>query len=96
MSTFPGSAFRWFHFDAFTMPRRPRHPVLRAIVGSIGIVVLLGLLLVGLVVGAAMLAAGALWQTWTRRRAPRAPDLRAEPIDGSCRVVGKPGLPLAH
>ena len=96
MTIFPGSAFRGFRFDAFTSPRRPRHRLLRAILGSVGIVLLLVLLVFGLFVGAAMLLGGMLWQAWARRREPRAAQANAQTIDGSFRVVAKPGLPLAR
>jgi len=94
MTIFPGSAFRWSRFDAFTAPRRPRHRLLRALFGSVGVVLLLVLLVFGVFVGAAMLLGGMLWQAWARRRTPAAAG--ADVIDGSFRVVDKPGLPLAR
>ena len=101
MTIFPGSAFRWFRFDAFTKPRRPRHPLLRALMGAAGLTLLLVLLVFGVFVGAAMLLGGMLWKAWTQRRTPRAAhphasNPHATTIDGSFRVVGKPGLPLAR
>lgn len=101
MTIFPSSAFHWFRFDAFTKPRRPRHPLLRALMGAAGLTLLLVLLVFGVFVGAAMLLGGMLWQAWARRRTPRAAhphasNPHATTIDGSFRVVGKPGLPLAR
>ncbi len=94
MSTFPGSTFRWFRFDAFSAPRRPRHPLLRALAGLAGIAVLLVLLIFGVIVGAAMLGVGALWQAWTRRRAAQTHVANVSVIDASFRVVEEPRLPL--
>ena len=96
MTIFPGSAFRWFRFDAFTSPRRPRHRLLRAILGIVGVGLLLVLLVFGVFVGAAMLLGGMLWQAWARRRAPRAAAVDSSTIDGSFRVIAKPELPLAR
>lgn len=96
MTIFPGPAFRWSRFDAFTAPRRPRHRLLRALLGSVGVVLLLVLLVFGVFVGAAMLLGGMLWQAWARRRTPATAAAGADVIDGSFRVVDKPGLPLAR
>ncbi|WP_297830156.1 hypothetical protein [Thermomonas sp.] len=94
MTIFPGSAFRWFHFDAFAPPRRPRHPLLRALLGFVGIALLLVLLVFGVFIGAAMLLGGMLWRAWTGRHAVPTPTAREDVIDGSFRVVNPPQLPL--
>lgn len=84
-------------FTAFTAPRRPRNPLLRLFVGVLGLAMLVGLLLVSVFVGMAMLAGGMLWRLWKQRGKPiAAPHARAEAIDGEFRTVGKAGLPLAH
>ena len=88
---------RWFdrtRFAFFAAPRRPRHPLLRAALGALGVVVLLGLLVVGVFAGLAMLAFGLLWRLWKRRDKPVA--MRGRSIDGDYRVVGKAQLPLAR
>lgn len=94
MTIFPGSAFRWFRFDAFTAPRRPRHPLLRALLGFAGIALLLVLLVFGVFIGAAMLLGGMLWRAWTGRHAVPTAVARDDAIDGSFRVVDRPQLPL--
>ncbi|MBS0458855.1 MAG: hypothetical protein JSR22_02125 [Proteobacteria bacterium] len=76
----------------FDTPRRPRHPLLRIALGVLGIALLLGLVVVGLFVGAAMLAAGLLWRLWAQRGKPVAGRARADSIDGDYRVVGKAQL----
>ncbi|MCO5054994.1 hypothetical protein [Thermomonas sp.] len=94
MTIFPGSAFRWFSFDGFTAPRRPRHRLLRALAGFAGIVLLLLLLVLGVFVGAAMLLGGVLWRALTQRHAAPPPASDTGVIDGSFRVVDTPRLPL--
>ena len=81
-------------FIAFTTPRRPRHPILRIVLGVVGLAILVGLLFVSMFVGLAMLAMGMLWRLWKQRGKPLA--ARANSIDGDYRVVGKAQLPLAH
>ena len=51
-------------FTAFTTPRRPRHPILRIVLGVVGLAILVGLLFVSMFVGLAMLAMGVLWRLW--------------------------------
>jgi hypothetical protein len=88
-------AFRTAFFR-FSAPRKPRHPLLRLLLGLLGIGVLAVLVAFGIFVGAAMLGAGALLRLWTlRRNAPArkggAPSVDA--LDGEFRVVSKPALP---
>ena len=91
------SAFhRHFRFASFAAPRRPRHPMLRIVLGVVGIGLLLALLFLGVFVGVAMLAAGMLWRLWKQRGKPIARAARANSIDGDFRVVGKAQLPLAR
>ena len=96
---------RWFdrtRFAFFAAPRRPRHPLLRAALGALGVVVLPGLLVVGVFAGLAMLAFGLLWRLWKRRGKPALSGaegpmaMRGRSIDGDYRVVGKAQLPLAR
>lgn len=94
MSIFHRHAFRRFRTLAFSAPRRPRHPLLRLALGVIGIALLLVLVVVGVFVGAAMLAGGMLWRLWARRGKPAA--VRRGSIDGDYHVVGKAQLPLAR
>ncbi|HET7126207.1 MAG TPA: hypothetical protein VFI26_03795 [Lysobacter sp.] len=78
-------------FFRFSAPRKPRHPLLRLLLGVLGLGVLAVLVAFGVFVGAAMLAAGALLRLWTLRR--RAPARKEEALPGEFRVVSKPALP---
>lgn len=94
-------AFRSFHarFDtnglgAMFAPRKPRHPLLRVAVGLLGLALLAVLLVVGVVVGTGMLAAGLARRLWLQRGKPRSTPARV--VDADYRVVRKPALPLTH
>jgi hypothetical protein len=78
-------------FFRFSAPRKPRHPLLRLLLGVLGLGVLAVLVAFGVFVGAAMLGAGALLRLWTLRR--RAPARKDEALHGEFRVVSKPALP---
>lgn len=95
MSIFQHHVFRRFRSIAFSAPRRPRHPLLRITLGVVGVALLLVLVVVGVFVGAAMLAGGLLWRLWGQRGKPVAPSRRGS-IDGDYHVVGKAQLPLAR
>lgn len=95
MSIFQHHAFRRFRTVAFSAPRRPRHPLLRIALGVVGITLLLALVVLGVFVGAAMLAGGMLWRLWAQRGKPAAAARRGS-IDGDYHVVGKAQLPLAR
>ena len=91
--------FRTFHsrfsgagLSAMFAPRKPRHPLLRALLGIVGVVLLAGLLVVGLVVGVAMLTGGLVMRLLRQRGKPVAQDARV--VDGEYRVVDKTGHPL--
>ncbi|MCL6619196.1 MAG: hypothetical protein K6T33_05340 [Thermomonas hydrothermalis] len=71
-------------------PRRPRNPVLRSLLGVLGVTLLIGLVAVGLVVGLAMLLGGLVLRLLVRR--DRNVRVRRQPLEGSYRVVGKPQL----
>lgn len=100
MSTFHARWSTHPRFAAFTTPRRPRHPLLRVLVGALGLAMLLGLLFVGVFVGLAMLAGGMLWRLWKQRGKPiagtRRRTIEGHVLEGTYRSVGKTGLPLAH
>jgi hypothetical protein len=82
-------------FFRFSAPRKPRHPLLRLLLGLLGIGVLAVLVAFGIFVGAAMLGAGALLRMWAvRRNAPARKGAAAgDALDGDFRVVSKPALP---
>lgn len=94
-------AFRFDQFNArmrntFSAPRKPRHRVLRVVFGIIGLAVLALLLMFGVVVGAAMIAAGVLFKLWKQRgkhalNAGAARDARV--LDAEFRVVDPASLP---
>lgn len=83
-------AFRTVFFR-FAAPRKPRHPLLRLLLGIVGLGVLAVLIAFGVFVGAAMLGAGALLRLWALRR--KAPARKDDALPGDFRVVSKPALP---
>ena len=89
-------AFRFDQFNsrmrnAFSAPRKPRHRALRVAFGIIGLALLAVLVMFGLFVGAAMIAAGVLFKLWKQRGKPVARDARV--LDGEFRVVSPVSLP---
>ena len=82
-----------FRFDrhAFfrnAQPRLRRNPLLRILMGLLGLAVLAVLVFFSVFVGAAMIAAGLLARLWKQRgRAPRPRAGRT--VDAEYRVVGK-------
>lgn len=79
-------------FSAVFAPRKPRHPLVRLLFGLAGIALLAVLLVFGVVIGAAMLAAGLLLRLAGRRPVPQAGRARGDVLDGDYRVVDKPLL----
>ena len=79
------------HLNAFLSPRKPRMPLLRAVLGVVGLVLLAVLVFFGLFVGAAMLAVGLAWRLL--RRSPARASTPAQVVDAEYRVVRKPELP---
>jgi hypothetical protein len=69
-------------------PRHRRHPLLRIVMGILGLGLLAVLVFFSVFVGAAMLAAGLLYRLFKRR--PQAPTRAARVVEGEYRVVGKP------
>ncbi len=96
---FASSVFRFQQYrhraGEFFAPRKPRHRVLRVLLALIGVAVLVGLLVVGVVVGGAMLAVGLLARLWRRRGKPIAA-ASTRPLEGEYRVVRKPALSNAR
>jgi hypothetical protein len=82
--------FRHAFFRA-AAPRKPRHRLLRLLLGVLGLALLLVLIAFGVFVGAAMLGAGALLRLWAVRR--KAPARNGAALPGEFRVVSKPALP---
>ncbi len=78
---------------AMFSPRKPRHPLLRVVVGLIGVALLIVLLVVGVVVGGAMLAVGLARRTLLPGGARSQP---SRTIDADYRVVRKLALPLGR
>lgn len=87
-----------FRFDstrlhAMFAPRKPRHPLMRVLAGLVGVALLALLVVAGLFVGAAMLAAGLLLRLWKQRGKPLAREQNADVVDAEYRVVDKGALP---
>ena len=78
-------------FFRFAAPRKPRHPLVRLLLGVLGLGVLLVMIAFGVFVGLAMLAVGALLRLWTLRGKPAA--RKDDALDANFRVVSKPALP---
>ncbi|MGY1424054.1 hypothetical protein [Lysobacter sp. A289] len=80
-------------------PRKPRNPFLRFLMGALGLGLLALLVVVGAVIGSAMLAAGLVYRLFRgrsqplphRRRAPGQHDPRV--VEGEYRVVDKSTQP---
>ena len=77
--------------NAFSAPRKPRHRALRVVLGLVGLALLAVLVMFGLFVGAAMIAAGLLVKLWKQRGKSVARDARV--LDGEFRVVDPASLP---
>ena len=79
--------------NTFT-PRKPRHRVLRVVLGVIGVALLAVLVMFGLFVGAAMIAAGIGYRMWKQRgKSATRIDARHGALQGEYRVVGPASLP---
>lgn len=88
MSTMTFRLHRWFTFR----PSKPRNPLLRLLLGLLGLVVLALLVALGLFVGLAML----LFTAARRLMATTAPVSTApsQVLEGEYSLVDKPGQPL--
>jgi hypothetical protein len=93
------TAFR-FHANAFRfdtlrngLASRRRRPLLRVVLGLVGVALLLALVFVSVFVGITMLAAGVVFKLLRQRGKPIARDRQT--VDGEFRVVGKTALPSA-
>ncbi len=87
---------RFFRFDTARLhellqPRKPRHPVLRASLGLVGLALLALLVFFSVFVGAAMIAGGLAWKL-LRGRAPRAA-AAGSVMDAEYRVLRRQALP---
>ena len=88
-SRFDGREFQSRVRSAFE-PRKPRHRLLRFALGLVGLTVVVMLVMLGVVVGATMLAVGLVYKLFARRAKPIARDPRI--LDAEYRVVVKPLL----
>lgn len=87
---------RSFRFDSARLrdllqPRKPRHPLLRAGLGLLGLVLLALLVFFSVFVGAAMIAAGLAWKL-LRGRSVR-PAAHTTVMDAEYRVLRRQALP---
>ena len=71
-------------------PRKPRHRLMRFVLGLAGLAVVVALVMVGVVVGATMLVVGLGYRLLARRGKPVARDARI--VDAEYRVIDKPLL----
>lgn len=96
------SRFAFVDVSALLAPRKPRHPLMRVLLGVLGLALLALLLVVGLFVGMAMLVGGLLLRLVRQRGKPVASRRHAvdrhafdqNVVDGEYRVVDKTGQPL--
>lgn len=69
---------QWLHHPQITglqarfAARRPRHPLLRVVLATLGVALLLALLVVGAFVGIAMLLGAGLWRALRQTGRPQA------------------------
>jgi len=73
--------------------RKPRNGLLRLVLGVVGLGLLAVLVVVGVMVGAVMLAAGMLYRLVQGRGTLASPPRDARVVDAEYRVVAKPLLP---
>ena len=89
-----------FRFDSSRLrqafaPRKPRNPLLRLVLGLVGLALLCLLVFFSVFVGAAMIAAGLLYKLVSQRGKPIATH-DANVVEGEFQVIRKPVLPLSH
>ncbi len=87
---------RFFRFDSTRLhdllqPRKPRHPLLRACLGLVGLGLLALLVFFSVFVGAAMIAAGLAWKL-LRGRKPQVAG-NGTVVDAEYRVLRRHALP---
>ena len=73
-------------------PRKPRHPLVRIAFGLVGLALLAVMVVFGVVVGAAMIAAGLLYKLWRSRATPVTRDAGRQVVDGEYRVLDRAAL----
>lgn len=90
--------FRYRRVWSLLQPQRPRHPIMRALLGLFAVCAVLMLLLIGLVVGSIVFVASVLWRALLPH-VPRAREdsatvdgdaIRGDVIDGEFSVLRKP------
>lgn len=87
---FRNGALLWGARRAFA-PRKPRHPLMRAVLGVVGLGVMVLLVTFSVLVGAAMLAVGLVYRLFRGHARPVAHDRSV--VDAQYRVVEKDSLP---
>ncbi|WP_225763021.1 hypothetical protein [Stenotrophomonas sp. Marseille-Q4652] len=76
-------------------PRKPRNPLVRVVVGLLGLAILAVLVFVGVFVGAAMILTGVAWKLLSSRK--RTPAQRRDRVvDAEYQVVRKAALPMSR
>ena len=76
-------------------PRKPRHRLLRFVLGVVGLGLLALLVFFSVFVGAAMIAVGLAYKLWQRRGKPMTARAKArgDVVEGEFRVVAPHALP---
>jgi hypothetical protein len=85
----------FFHRVLAYRPCKPRSPLLRVLVGLLGLALLLVLVAVGVVVGLGMLLFAALRRLVRGARRPATAPAGADVIEGEYTLVRKPGTPVS-
>ncbi|MEI2433392.1 hypothetical protein RDV84_01620 [Lysobacter yananisis] len=78
-------------------PRKPRHRLLRFVLGVVGLGLLALLVFFSVFVGAAMIAVGLAYKLWQRRGKPMTARAKGpgDVVEGEFRVVAPQALPRA-
>lgn len=86
----------FFHRILAYRPCKPRSPLLRVLVGLLGLALLLVLVVVGVVVGLGMLLFAAVRRLVRGARRPAtSPAAAGDVIEGEYTLVRKPGAPVS-
>ncbi|MBO9715438.1 MAG: hypothetical protein J7507_01150 [Pseudoxanthomonas sp.] len=80
------------HLQGLFAPRKPRTPLLRVLIGLVGLLLLAVFVFFGLFIGAAMLVAGLGWRL-LHKRATRDKASASRVVEAEYRVLRKPTLP---
>ena len=80
--------------SALFAPRKPRHALLRVLLGVVGVALLAVLLVVGVFVGAAMLLGSLALRLLMKSRTATRTSVTGKVVDAEYTIVGKTSQPL--